>query len=55
MIFLAGSIIATLLILAAGMLSSRISSQQPFIEEYDFVEYSGQSPNMAPSTFPMES
>ena len=53
-IFIVGSLTATVFVLAAGMLSSRISQAEHLKEEYDAVPSSEQS-SLTPRTYPLES
>lgn len=48
------SIIASVLTIAASMLSSRISQAQYLLEEYDDYETEETTPGVSPHTYPVE-
>jgi hypothetical protein len=52
--FIIGSFVASVLVIAAGMLSSRISQAQPMTEEYETVMVRQSAKNFTPRTYSVE-
>ena len=52
--FIIGSFIASTLVIAASMLSSRINHSRPMVEEYEAMLISQQQQKITPRTYPVE-
>ena len=52
--FIIGSFVASVLVIAAGMMSSRVSQSQPMVEEYEAMLASQPRKKVTPRTYPVE-
>ncbi len=52
--FFIGSFIASTLVIAASMLSSRLNQSQPMVEEYEAMLTSQPQQKIIPRTYPVE-
>lgn len=52
--FIIGSFLASIMVVAAGMLSSRISQAQPFTEEYEAMATQRAVRDFKPRTYSVE-